>query len=192
MEKIKTGCDVAKKALLFIVVVATMVTIVLNPQIFFTEPWTLIHWYGMALLSYVIVTKIQGYIKVFENPQLALVVACVQLAISPFIISYIVTYTHIPLIVASAIVLATLSPGATLKNFISNLCMSLFMLAISWYILPSTSEAVSSVYTTTTSMTTRYIVIGIAIAIFIFYEIKKKWDDHHQDELLEIYEVIEK
>ncbi len=197
MENVKKICKGIQSGLLFLVIFATLVLIILQPEVFFTNPWSVIHWYGLALLIYVIAKKIESYANVFINPQLALVTTIVQLAIAPIIIRYIVTYTQIPTVLATAIVLAALSPGITLKSFVSNISLSALMFLISIYVLPTTSSSVSNIYQTTTDSHTKYILVAIAFILFIIFEIKKRYDEMHNDddyeeELVEVYRVVNK
>lgn len=187
METTKLVCRRLSQFIAIGMLVAAIYLLATNPTIYVTQTWTLVHWFGLALLAMILCMKIADYCAVFQQPHKALVWMIVQLIALPFLIQILMTYFHLPFIVASAVGVSALSPGNIAGNIVRNLLMSACILLISWYVIPSSNQAVSTAFEMSTSTVTKVIVIIAGITALLIAQFKQQKED--EPEVYEIHEV---
>ncbi|MBB5182083.1 hypothetical protein [Catenisphaera adipataccumulans] len=193
MTTAQTVCKYINKITIFLTIAVAIIILAIDPTIYLTQTWTLIHWVGLAMIVIIVSSKISAYIGVLKNPHHNIIFIVLQLIFVPIITNFLINYFHLPVLVASSIAFATLTPGGFGKNFAYNILLSVCMLFISWYVLPSSSTAVNEVYTASTSTTARIVVaiLGlIALAVYEYFDWKRKMRD--KNEPLEVYYFKEK
>lgn len=173
MQTVKEMSRWISKLTAFCLILIAILVLIMNPNMYVTQTYTLIHWLGIGLLIIIVSMKVSSYAGLFMNPKKALAITIAQLICLPFIINILINYFHIPTVIAMAIALALLTPNDFSKNLFKNLFLAAAMFFVSWYTLPAESVAVNKVYATTTSSTTKIALLVIALGILAFYEFKR-------------------
>lgn len=174
MEKLQKICVFVNHFTVIAILSVALLISVKAPNLFFDQTYFLIHILGLALIVVIVTDKIAGYIQVYLDPHNALIFTIIQFVCLPFIVGFLVNYLNIPYTIATAIGLATLSPGGLSKNIFKNLAVTACMLFISMYILPTTTQTVNDVYSASTNSHAKMIFLIGGLIVFAIYEIKKR------------------
>lgn len=190
MKTIKTLSSAIGLITIFGVIVAAILLLIYNPGMYLSQTYLLIHYLGICVLVIILSFKISDYAGIFMNPQKSLLFTLIQLALLPFIVSFLVSHFQLPTTIALAIGCAALSPGNMAKNLFKNLFMALCVFFVSMYILPVSSTTVNEVYATTTSSYTKIILLVLALSILAIYEIRR-YMEKKKDQPDEVYYIDE-
>lgn len=190
MKLLKIICSTIGFVMIFGILLAAILLLIYNPSIYWTQPYLLIHYFGICVLVMIIAFKLSDYCALFLNPHKSLLFTVIQFVLLPFIVSFLVSHFQLPPTIALAIGCAALSPGNMAKNLFKNLFMALCIFFVSLYILPASSTTVNEIYETTTSSHTKIVLLIIALSIFAIYEIRA-YQNKKKDQPDEVYYIEE-
>lgn len=124
------------KVILICMMIAALLILLKAPYMYTTQPYVLIHWFGLAFLVMVLCLKVSFLASAFLKPKFVLISLCLQLLFLPWLVQIIMTYLHVPYIVATAMAVSLFTPGHITKSLFVNLFMATAIYFLNWFILP--------------------------------------------------------
>lgn len=171
MKRIQHLCTWIKVLTCFAMLFVAIWVIFYQPYLYQSQPYRLLHWAGIGIVTIVIAQKISDYTQYFTNPKQSLYILGLQFLLLPIFTDILTRYFHFPLTLALAFSLAALSPGELTHTVMKTLFLAgcLFFLQWSGFYSPLLNQGVDVV----THSSTKYIVIAIAFVPILYHEYRK-------------------
>lgn len=171
MENVKRACSWIKMLTVFACIFAGIWFVFYNQTMLQTQPYTLLHWAGIAIVIIVVCQKISDYTAIFTDPHQSLMTVGLQFLFVPVFMEILTRFCHFPATLALAFSLAAFSPGELSHTILKTLFITgcLFFLDFTGFYSPWLNKGVDLA----TDPMTRYVLLGIAFVPIVYHELRK-------------------